>query len=178
MDFRLDPGLVLAESILELERLVRAAGKSTVGTVGEIEVHPSLINAIPERIRFSLDIRGVDEDAFRGVARDIAEFAVEAARKQGMTAEYIERQTLPATPLDSRVVGALETAAEASEEPFMLMPSGAAHDTMCVADYAPSAMLFVPCRDGISHSPLEEADPADAALAAGIMLEAIRSLQS
>jgi acetylornithine deacetylase/succinyl-diaminopimelate desuccinylase-like protein len=51
MDFRLDPGLVVAECILELERLTRAAGGGTVGTVGEIEVHPSLINACPEWIR-------------------------------------------------------------------------------------------------------------------------------
>ena len=66
MDFRLDPGLPVAESILELERLARAAGRGTVGTVGEIEVHPGLINVIPERIRASLDVRGVDD---RGVSR-------------------------------------------------------------------------------------------------------------
>ena len=79
MDFRLDPGLPLAESILELERLARAAGKGTVGTVGEIEVHPSLINAIPERVRFSLDIRGVDEEVYGGVAREHRD--IRAARR-------------------------------------------------------------------------------------------------
>jgi len=178
MDFRLDPGPVVAECILELERLARAAGNGTVGTVGEIEVHPSLINAIPERIRCSLDVRGVDEEAFRGVARDIAAFAVEAAARRGLTAEYRQRQTLPATPLDTRIVDALEQAAHATGEPCMLMASGAAHDTMCVADHVPSAMVFVPCKEGISHSPHEEADPADAALAAEIILNAIRSLTS
>ncbi len=176
MDFRLDPGLPLAETILELERLARAAGKGTVGTVGEIEVHPSLINAIPERIRFSLDIRGVDEDAYRGVARDIAAFAVSAATRRGLTAEVRERQTLAPTPLDPRIVSALEEAGRATGEPILLMPSGAAHDTMCVADRIPSAMVFVPCTDGISHSPLEHAEPADAALAAEIILNAIRAL--
>ncbi len=176
MDFRLDPGLPVAESILELERLVRAAGKGTVGTVGEIEVHPSLINAIPERIRFSLDIRGVDEEAYRGVSRDIAAFAEQAAQRRGMTAEVRERQTLAPTLLDQRIVSALEAAARATGEPTMLMPSGAAHDTMCVADHVPSAMVFVPCRDGISHSPLEHAEPGDAALAAEIILNAIRAL--
>src|SRR5436309_6884887 len=88
MDFRLDPGIIVAETILELERLARAAGKGTVGTVGEIEVHPSIINAIPERIRFSLDIRGIDEPLFRAVAQDIGAFAEAAADKRGMTAEY------------------------------------------------------------------------------------------
>jgi allantoate deiminase len=177
MDFRLDPGPVVAECILELERLARAAGKGTVGTVGEIEVHPSLINAIPERIRFSIDVRGIDEDAFRGVARDITAFAEEAARERGMTADYRERQTLPATPLDEGIVNALAAAAEATGEAFMRMHSGAAHDTMCVAAFVPSAMVFVPCKDGISHSPLEDADPADAGLAAEIILNAIQSLR-
>jgi len=176
MDFRLDPGPAVADCILELERLARAAGGNTVGTVGEIEVHPSLINAIPERIRFSLDIRGVDEGTFRGVAREIAAYADEAARGRGLTAEHRQRQTLPATPLDERIVAALEAAAAETGERYMPMASGAAHDTMCVADHVPCAMVFVPCRDGISHSPHEDADPADAALAAEIILNAIRGL--
>jgi hydantoinase/carbamoylase family amidase len=176
MDFRLDPGVPVAESILELERLVRAAGNGTVGTVGEIEVHPDLINVIPERIRFSLDIRGVDHESYHSVFREIAAFVPRAAERRGLTAEVRERQTLAPTPLDPRIVAALEDAARATGEPFMSMPSGAAHDTMCVADHVPSAMVFVPCRDGISHSPLEQADPADAALAAEIILEAIRTL--
>jgi allantoate deiminase len=177
MDFRLDPGVVAAECILELERLARAAGKGTVGTVGEIAFEPGLINVVPARARFSLDVRGVDEDAFRGVARDIAAFAGERAARRGMAAEFRQRQTLAATPLDARIVSALEAAATGTGEPFMLMPSGAAHDTMCVAERVPSAMVFVPCEDGISHSPLESASPADAALAAEIILNAIRTLQ-
>ena len=176
MGFRLDPGLPLAEAILELERLARAAGNGTVGTVGEIEVHPSLINAIPERIRFSLDIRGIDQEAYGGVARDLAAFVRQAAEARGMTADIHERQTLAPTPLDTRIVAALEAAAASTGEPFMLMSSGAAHDTMCVADRVPSAMVFVPCHDGISHSPLEAADPADAALAAEVILNAIQAL--
>ena len=177
MDFRLDPGPVAAECILELERLARGAGHGTVGTVGEIEVQPGLINAIPARVRFSLDIRGVDEQAFRGVARDIASFAEQSAGRRGMTAQFVQRQTLAPTPMDAGVVGALEAAARDAGEPFMLMPSGAAHDTMCVAERVPSAMVFVPCRDGVSHSPLEDASPADAALAAEVILNAIRPLQ-
>jgi acetylornithine deacetylase/succinyl-diaminopimelate desuccinylase-like protein len=56
------------------------------------------------------------------------------------------------------------------------MHSGAAHDTMCVADRVPAAMVFVPCKDGVSHHPDEDASPADAALAAEIILNAIRAL--
>jgi hydantoinase/carbamoylase family amidase len=176
MDFRLDPTTVLAECILELERLATAAGQGTVGTVGEIEVTSGVINAIAEHVRFSLDVRGPDEDAFRGVARDIVTFAERAAAQRGMRAVFTERQNLPATLLDPRVIAALEDAVKATSEPYMVMVSGAAHDTMCVADRIPSAMVFVPCKDGISHHPAEQASAEDAALAAEIILNAIQAL--
>src|SRR4051794_2016962 len=176
MDFRLDPTLPLAETIVELERLAREAGQGTVGTVGEIEVDPGIINAIAARVRFSLDIRGPVEDAYRGVAREIAAFAEQSAAARGMTAEYRERQSIPPTPMDDRIVASLDEATKATGEPYMRMHSGAAHDTMCVADRVPTAMVFVPCKDGISHHPAEDANPADAALAAEIILEAIRAL--
>jgi hydantoinase/carbamoylase family amidase len=176
MNLRLDPTLPLAETIAELERLATAAGEGTVGTVGEIEVDPGIINAVAAQVRFSLDIRGPVDDAYRGVAREIAAYAEEAARRRGMNAEYRERQTLPATPMDERIVAALEQAAKATGEPYVRMHSGAAHDTMCVADRVPTAMVFVPCKDGISHHPDEDADPADAALAAGIILNAVQTL--
>ena len=177
MDLRLDPTLPLAEGIVELERLAREAGQGTVGTVGEIDVEPGIINAIASRARLSLDIRGPVDGAYRGVARDIAAFIEDAAKRRGMRAEYAERQTVPATPMDARIVGALDAAAALSGEPHVQMHSGAAHDTMCVADRVPTAMVFVPCRDGISHHPDELADPEDAALAAEIILRAIASLQ-
>jgi hydantoinase/carbamoylase family amidase len=176
MDFRLDPTIPLAETIVELERLARKAGEGTVGTVGEIEVDPGIINAIAARLRFSLDIRGPVDDAYRAVARDVAAFTEQAARDRGMTAEYSERQSLPATPMDERILSALESAARATGEPFRRMHSGAAHDTMCVADRVPTAMVFVPCKNGISHHPAEDANPADAALAAEIILSAIQAL--
>ena len=178
MGLRLDAGLVAAECMLELERLATAAGRGTVGTVGEISLSPNLINAVPGTARFSVDVRGPDEESFRGVARDLAAFAEEAAGRRGMRAEYAERQTLSPVALDTGVVGALQAAAEESGESFARMHSGAAHDTMSIAGRVPSAMVFVPCKDGISHSPEEDADPADAALGAEIMLNAIITLSS
>jgi allantoate deiminase len=176
MDFRLDVAPTAAQIVLEVERLAREIGEGTVGTVGEIELEPGIINVVPGKARLSLDTRGVVEEGFRSVAHEVDSFARETAARNGLRATYRQRQTLPATPLDERIVGALEAAARATGEPFMVMPSGAAHDTMCVADHVPSAMVFVPCRDGISHSPLEDADAADAALAAEIILNAIQSL--
>ncbi len=104
MNLRLDPTLVLAETAVELERLAREAGRGTVGTIGEIEVDPGLINAIASRVRFSLDIRGPDDDVYRNVAREIAAYVALTAERRGMRAEYTERQTLAATPMDDEIV--------------------------------------------------------------------------
>lgn len=176
MNLRRDAGVLAAQCVLELERLAHEAGEGTVATVGEFELQPGLINVVPGMARISLDIRGIDKSKFGGVAEQIKKYAETIARERGMEARYQERQRLPVTPMDSRVVDALETAARMGNAPYMLMNSGAAHDTMCVAERVPSAMVFVPCRDGISHSPEEEADPADAALGAEVMLNAIKRL--
>jgi hydantoinase/carbamoylase family amidase len=176
MDMRCDSAVIAAETIVELKRLARAAGGGTVGTVGEVEVAPGLINAIPGRTRISIDVRGPDDALFHRVVEDIAQFAERGAADGGTTATYSERQRVPATPMDESLVAALETAAAATGEPFITMISGAAHDTMFVAGRVPAAMVFVPCRDGLSHTPEEDADPADAALGVEAMVGAIQSL--
>jgi hydantoinase/carbamoylase family amidase len=176
MDLRCDSAVAAARTIVDLERLAREAGAGTVGTVGEIEVHPGLINAIPGRTRISLDIRGPDDAKVHGVVREIAELARQTAAASGMSAAYSQRQSVPATQMDPRIVATLESVATATGEPYMSMISGAAHDTMCVADRAPAAMVFVPCRDGLSHTPDEHAEPADGALGVEVILGAIHAL--
>ncbi len=176
MGHRVDAMAAAAEITLELERLATAAGKGTVGVVGELDVKPGLINVIPGRTRVSLDIRGIQEEAYRGVAGAIEAFAQEVAARRGATARYAERQTSAATLLDETLLDGLETAARHSGVAYRRMVSGATHDTAVVAERAPSAMVFVPCRNGISHSPEESADPADAAVACEVILNTILQL--
>jgi allantoate deiminase len=176
MRARQDAALPLAETVVELERLAFEAGGGTVATVGEIELEPGVINVVPAAARCSLDVRGPDDEHVRRVLEQIGAHAGQAARRRGMSAGYAERAARAATPLDPRVGAALREAASAADVPWTAIVSGAAHDTMAVAPHVPSAMLFVPCRDGISHSPAEDADPADAAVGVEVMLSAIASL--
>jgi hydantoinase/carbamoylase family amidase len=176
MDFRLDAGVPAAQCVVELERLARAAGNGAVGTAGAFELDPGIVNVVPGRAQVVMDIRAPSDDVVESIAGGIEAFARNAAGERGMAATLGRRLRMPATPMDERIVRSLESAAERSGEPYMLMPSGAAHDTMCVADHVPTGMLFVPCKDGISHSPEEEADPADAAVAAELLVNAIREL--
>jgi len=176
MGFRADAAIPAAETILELERRASATTVPTVGTVGQCGFDPDLVNVIPGQVRLSVDVRSVDEDSYHGVTTAITAFAATSAERHGVTAT--SRQTLdsPPAPLDEAVIRAMTQAAEACGVSYREMPSGGGHDTQVIASRVPSAMVFVPCVDGISHAPNEVADPADGAAAAEVMLNAARSL--
>ncbi len=175
MGFRVDAAVAAAEAIVELERLAAELGGGVVGTAGELEVVPGLINVVPGAARISLDLRSVS-GAHVELRDRIEAYACERGAVRGVGVELAQRQELPVQPMDPGVVAALAASAATSGERYRLMPSGAAHDTQCVASRVPSAMVFVPCVDGLSHTPLEQADCADAALAAEVVYGAIRGL--
>ena len=177
MGFRVDAAIPAGETIVELERLAGELGGGVVGTVGELEALPGLINVVPGQVRLSLDLRSVS-GLHAELCERIVAFARERGAIRGVGVSFAKRQELPVQPMDPGVLGALAASADASGERYRLMPSGAAHDTQCVASRVPSAMVFVPCVDGLSHTPLETADPADAALAAEVVYHAIRALAS
>ena len=157
---------------LELERLAREAGAGTVGTVGEIEVTPGLINAIAERVRFSLDIRGVGRRRLprrRPRHRRVRRGRPPSAAGCGPSTPSARR--CPRRRWTRGVVGALEAAAAGERRAVPGMLSGAAHDTHVHRRHASRARCSSsPASDGVSHHPAEEASPGDAALAAEIML--------
>jgi hydantoinase/carbamoylase family amidase len=175
MGFRSDAGITAAEAVVELERLVGEHSPDTVGTVGALTLGPGIINVIPGRAEMTLDIRSVSGDHEKVYAA-LGEFVRRRADGRGQAIELRERNRVASTPMDPHVVEALDRAAQVSGAPWRRMASGAAHDTQMVARRIPSAMLFVPCRDGISHAPEESADPADAALGVQVMLTAAREL--
>jgi hydantoinase/carbamoylase family amidase len=177
MGYRSDAGLTAAEAVVELERIVTSRSPDTVGTIGALSLHPGIINVIPGRADMTLDIRSVSGDHEK-VYDDLGRFVRARADARGQSVELRERNRVRSTPMDAHVVEALERAAALSGATWRRMPSGAAHDTQMVARRVPSAMLFVPCLDGISHSPEESADPADAALGVQVMLAAARELLS
>ncbi len=172
MASRNDAAIVAAELVLDLERLARETGAGAVATVGELTLDPGAINIIPGRARVSLDIRAPEQSAIDAIAEHAWQGAQTLAAGRGLGARYSERQRIAPTALDRGVIEALAHAAAGREVGWRRMVSGAAHDTMCVATRVPSAMVFVPCRAGISHSPLEFASAADAALAVEVVLEA------
>jgi allantoate deiminase len=172
MDMRSDPMVTAGEIVAELEPLTRRLSADAVGTVGSLAVTPGLINVIPASVDFTLDLRS-SSGGHLAVLEALLAFARERAATRGQTVQFHERSRIEPTRMDRGVVDVLGEAATACAARWRTMTSGAAHDAMLVARRVPSAMVFVPCREGISHAPEEYADPAHAALGSHVMLGAL-----
>jgi hydantoinase/carbamoylase family amidase len=160
MPGRKDALAAAAEVILALESAVKSTGAiDTVGTVGVCEVFPGAVNSIPSRVHLETDIRDID-----GARRDIVINALLAActdiyarRGVAIATELINAD--PPATCDSEILAALETSAAAAGRTHERMVSRAYHDSLFMARIAPVAMLFIPCRGGVSHRPDEYASP-------------------
>ena len=173
MDLRSDAGFTAAEIVVELERLVRGAGKTAVGTVGRVELHPGALNVIPGRAEVGLDVRDVEESRVEEILDGIVAFARGRAEERGQRITYREHLRTAPVGMAREVVAALEDACGRTGVSYRKMVSGAGHDAMMVARRVPAGMLFVPSREGISHSPEEFTEPQYLAQAVTVLLEAV-----
>jgi N-carbamoyl-L-amino-acid hydrolase len=160
MPGRKDALVAAAELILALETAAKSKGViDTVATAGVCEVFPGAVNSIPSRVRLETDIRDIDGvrrdriiEAFRAACADTA-----ARRGVTVTAEVVNAD--PPAACDPAILSALEDAAKSAGRTYKRMVSRAYHDSLFMARIAPVAMLFIPCRGGVSHRPDEYASP-------------------
>ncbi|WP_020013958.1 allantoate amidohydrolase [Promicromonospora sukumoe] len=176
-DRRRDALVAAAHLVTRIEELARAAG--CLATVGDIHVEPGAVNVIPGRAEVTLDLRG-RTDADRDALWDrIAAAGREIADGRGVTIEHTETHRAPSTacaPRLSRAVAAgITKATTTSSDPLGLW-SPAGHDGMAMAAVTDVGMLFVRCRDGISHHPDEHVDPEDVDLALDAYTAAVLAL--
>jgi len=160
MPGRKDALAAAAEVILALEAAAKQTGAvDTVGTVGVCEVFPGAVNSIPSRVRLEADIRDIDAERRDGVVDKLRAACDDVAKRRGVTytAEMINAD--PPATCDATILAAMEEAAKAAGRSYQKMVSRAYHDSLFMARIAPVAMLFIPCRGGVSHRPDEYASP-------------------
>jgi len=160
MPGRKDALAAAAELILVLETAAKSTGADdTVGTVGICEVFPGAVNSIPSRVRLTTDVRDIDGPRRDSVihALDVAVRKVRERRGVRITTEMINAD--PPTTSDQAILAALEASAIDAGKSYKRMVARAYHDSSFVSGIAPVAMLFIPCRDGVSHRPDEYASP-------------------
>lgn len=172
MDKRRDALAGAAAAVLAVEAMC-CADPRLVGTVGTLTPSPGAINVVPDRTRFVVELRSANDVARREAVAATQRLLQEISDTRGLAVTAEEIYELPAATCDPRLCDHLAHAIEAESLPVRRLYSGAGHDTMVMAPLAPSAMLFLRCADGISHSPAETITGADAALATRILLRTV-----
>lgn len=179
MGMRQDALCAAGEIIIELEKIAkRESIHSSVGTVGYLGNYPNAFNVVPGRVKMGLDIRGVDKDSIDRIDDEIVKFVDEVCKKRDLNYELDNISKAIPVKLDENLKNELSEVATKLGIEHKIMNSGAGHDAMKFWDIAPTGMLFIPCRDGVSHNKAEEIDYEDIILGSKIIFEELKQLNS
>ena len=173
LDLRRDALLAAATMLVRLNAAGRACGQDARVSVGRLTTATNGPSTIVGEARFVIDLRHPDAATLAQLATTSRAICAEMATAAGCTATVSERVSVPPRAFDPGMVDSLEAAAARLGYRHMRIASGALHDACNVAKIAPTAMVFVPCRDGISHNVAEYASPEDLAAGASVLLHGV-----
>ena len=176
MSLRHVPTYVAAEIAVFLRKLSARYGAHQVCTVGKIDVFPNLINVVAARVTLTLDIRNTDETLLQRAELEVAAFLKDIASTEGVTVTTKKLARFEPVEFDSRVIEIIEQISLDLGNTTQRMPSGAGHDAQMLARVCPTAMIFVPSVDCISHNAAEHTNTDDLVAGANILLHAMLTL--
>lgn len=172
---RHDAGYVAAATmVFAREQLAAAAPGTTLATIGSLRLEPDIINVIPATATFTVDLRDPDAQRLQAAEQRLAEFLAAIAECEGVTVATTRLARTEPVVFDAGLVRAIEASAHRLGLSCRRMTSGAGHDAQMLAAIAPSAMIFVPSRGGISHNPREHTDDAQLMAGAQVLLDVVR----
>ncbi|HWJ44640.1 MAG TPA: M20 family metallo-hydrolase, partial [Gaiellaceae bacterium] len=175
MQHRRDALAGAARIALELREAARAR-EAVTANVGKLTVEPGGANVVPGVADFTIDVRATTAAAMVELEGLVEATVARIAREEGLEPTVERTFALDPLELDPDLVDVVERAAAAAGASSMRMPSGAGHDAMLVGRHVPAAMIFVPSRNGISHSPDEYTAPAHVELGVTVLANALREL--
>lgn len=173
MDRRRDALVAAAEMVVALNRLAREHDRFARLTVGRLDVHPNSGATIPGRVTFNCDLRHPDSPTLDLLEESIRRIARETGARHAVDVDVERILDKPPVHFSGELVDAVRESARHCGYTHMDMLSGAGHDAMNIARVAPTAMIFVPCKDGLSHNEAESATPAQLAAGADVLLHTI-----
>jgi hydantoinase/carbamoylase family amidase len=176
MQRRHDAGIGAARAIGALREAVIHVSSDAVGTVGRTEFQPGGLNVIPGGATVWFEVRDEDTAVVERVVADFADRVRAIATEEGLDGAIEHVSTVESVRLAPAIVEATREVCESLGIPYKLMPSGAGHDAMIVARHLPAGMIFVPCRGGKSHSPVEHVDDEHIILGAHVLAKVSRRL--
>jgi N-carbamoyl-L-amino-acid hydrolase len=173
MELRKDALLAASELVIEVNRIALAHAPHGRGTVGWIENYPNSRNVIPGRVKLSVDLRAADDVVLSAMDAKLKEAVQRIAAKGKVEATVEQVVYFPPQPFTPALVSAIREAAQAQDMTWMNVISGAGHDAVYLARVCPTAMIFVPCLDGISHNEIEDAQPGHLEAGCNVLLQAM-----
>jgi len=174
MNLRRDALAGAAECALAVERVARSHAE-LVGTVGRFEARPGAINVIPGEVMFTVDVRAPQDSLREHAVAQIRSEIENVSRNRQLASEIESLQHFGVTTCAPRLIERMERAVASQGFRVRRLPSGAGHDGMALGAITEICMLFVRCKGGISHSPLESITREDADAGAKVLLEFIQS---
>ena len=177
MRLRRDALTAAAEMALAIE--ARARGEADlVATVGRFDVWPDATNVIPGHVQFSIDVRSPDDQRRAAALADLEARITAIAASRGVRVSIAKPHDANAFACDPSIIVDLKKAVEAIGVPPRLLPSGAGHDSMVMGKLCRAGMLFVRCKGGVSHNPLESITVEDCALGLKALTRFVRDFQA
>ena len=170
MALRHDAGIVAARIACFARDLTREMGEGQLATVGQVELFPNLINVIPNRATFTLDLRNTDGTALRQAIDRCMGYAEQAAAEEGVALTHRVLADFEPVAFDPAIVGRVESIAREHGHRARRLPSGAGHDAQMLARMCPTGMVFVPSVGGLSHNVAEFTHDHDIEAGAGVLL--------
>jgi N-carbamoyl-L-amino-acid hydrolase len=143
------------------------------GTVGMVQVHPNSRNVIPGRVKFSIDLRNATDALVDTMVAEVKAYAAQLSKDSGLPIHIELVSSYPAQIFHDDCVDAVGRAAAKLGYSNMPAVSGAGHDAVYMAQLAPAGMIFIPCKDGISHNEIEDAQPEHITAGCNVLLHAM-----
>jgi N-carbamoyl-L-amino-acid hydrolase len=138
-----------------------------------VHVHPNSRNVIPGRVKFSIDLRNASDALCDAMDADIRAVAAKLSAETGLPIEITQVSAYPAQPFHPDLIAAVQRGADTLGYSNMPCVSGAGHDAVYMARLAPAGMIFIPCKDGISHNEIEDAKPEHITAGCNVLLHAM-----
>lgn len=171
MHLRHDAGYVAAAIAVEARRIADDMGGSQVATVGTIDLVPNLVNVIARQALVTVDLRNMDETLLQAAERRLADFVSELAADEGVEVAQRKLARFEPVSFDNALVALVEETAGSLGFSCRRMPSGAGHDAQMFAPNSPTAMIFVPSKNGISHNVAEFTSAQEIEAGANVLLQ-------
>ena len=171
MRLRHDAGYVAAAISMEVRRLAKEMGGDQIGTVGVTKLNPGLINVIAKEALITIDMRNTDEQKLQEAERSIGSFIEQICKAEGVTCSSRTLARFEPVLFDKKMISLVSETASALGFRVKSMPSGAGHDAQMFAPNCPTAMIFVPSHNGISHNVAEYTEPKHLQAGADVLLQ-------